>query len=122
MPTLSEAYEHFNAVPTNIRYSWSAFTRDGSSLVCTLWKHDFTNYNYPFWLEGADTQSSGYAEHYRNLRRAIDSGIPITGFIVDANDPHAAVTTVKEAHVDRLFRFTVTVDVPGRIVGRVEGK
>jgi hypothetical protein len=119
MATLTEAYETFDAVPTNIRYSWSAFSRDMSTLVCTLWQHDFRGREYPLWVEDSRSRESpGYPEHYRQLRHAIDNNIPIVGFIVVANDP-AVGNSVKEAHVDRLFHFEVTVDTPGTIVGRI---
>lgn len=36
--TLTEAFAHFGAVPKNPRWSWSARSADGETVVITLWK------------------------------------------------------------------------------------
>jgi hypothetical protein len=58
--TLTEAFAHFDAVPTNIRTSWSAFTRDRSMLVCTLWQHGFNGKDYTLWSKDWGDSSVGY--------------------------------------------------------------
>jgi len=116
--TLTEAFEHFDAVPKNIRFAWSAFSRDRSRLVCTLWQHEFKGKNYPLWTEGDGVESPGYLDHLQFLRHAIDNRIPIEGFIVIAKNPSDG-EEIKEALIDRVFHLEVAEDTPSSIVGRV---
>ncbi len=86
-----------------------------------MWKHYFSGKQYPLWLEGDGVESLGYSEQLRHLRRAIESGIPIVGFLVEANDPQGRNPTVREAYTDRLFKLDIMTDTSERIVGRIAG-
>ncbi len=119
MATLSEAFAIFDAVPTNVRYSWSALSRDKSRLICTLWQHEFEGKDYPLWVTDESSQSTGYVEHSRDLRFAIENSLPIVGFVVIATNPRAKDISVKEALVDRLFHLQVVSDTPDKVVGRI---
>jgi hypothetical protein len=117
--TLTEAFERFDAVPTNIRYSWSAFSRDGSKLVCTLWQHEFDAKKYTLWSSGWKGGSVGWNEQRRNLDKAIAGGIPITGFVVIAKDPKAGQLSVEAAKTDRLFYLNIIEHNAEWIVGQI---
>jgi hypothetical protein len=119
MATLTDAFEHFDAPPTNIRWSWSAFSRDGSRLVCALYQHEFRGKDFTLWSNEWDQGSVGFAEQLRNLRRAIDERIPITGFIVVAKDPKASELKIVEARRDRLLHLKIIQDIPEKIIGRI---
>lgn len=117
MATLSEAFSIFDATPTNVRYSWSAMSRNKTSLVCTLWQHEFSGREYPLWITDTKSKSPGYSEHLRQLRYAIENNLSIVGFIVIAIDPSDYDTKIKEALVDRLFHLEVVLDTPDKVVG-----
>lgn len=121
MATLTKAFEHFDAVPTNIRYSWSAFTRDKSSLVCTLWQHEFSGKKYTLWGKTWKGGSAGWSEQRRNLDEAIEAGLPITGFVVVARDPKAGKLSVESAKIDRLFHLKIVEHDHEWIVGETVG-
>lgn len=119
MATLTEAFEYFDAAPTNIRYSWSAFCRDRSKLVCTLWQHEFDAKKYTLWSSAWKGGSVGWNEQRRNLDAAIAEGIPITGFVVVAKDPKATQLSVETAKTDRLFHLTIIEHNDDWIVGEI---
>ena len=122
MATLTEAFAAFNADPTNVRYSWSAVSRDRKQLVCTLWQHEFRpgGKDYPLWIKEANPTSTGYREHERLVRQAIVQSMPIIDFLVIATNPGARDTKVKEALVDRVFHLKVSHDTPAEVIARVE--
>lgn len=119
MATLTDAFEHFDAEPTNIRYSWSAFTRDGSKLVCTLWQHEFDAKKYTLWSSGWKGSSVGWTEQRKNLDKAIADGILITGFVVIAKNAKAGQLSVDSAKTDRLFHLNIVEHSKDCIVGQI---
>ena len=119
MATLTEAFEHFDAQPTNIRYCWSAFGRDKSKLVCTLWQHEFDAKKYTLWSSDWEGSSAGCSEQRRNLDEAIANAIPITGFVVIAKDPKAGQLSIELANTDRLFHLNIVEYSDDRIVGKI---
>ena len=119
MATLTQAFEYFDANPTNIRYSWSAFSRDHSRLVCTLWQHEFDGKQYTLWSSGWKGSSVGWSEQHRNLSKAIAEGVPITGFVVIAKDASAGQLSVESAKTDRLFHLEVVEHDADWIVGQI---
>lgn len=121
MVTLTRAFKHFNASPTNIRYSWSAFTREKTKLVCTLWQHEFDGRKYTLWGKKWTSESSGWSEQRRNLDEAIKYRIPVVGFIVIAKDPTASDLKVASAKTDRLFHMTIIEQDADWIVGEIAG-
>ena len=119
MATLTEAFEHFDAEPTNIRYSWSAFSRDKTRLVCTLWQHEFAAKKYTLWSSEWKGSSVGWNEQRRNLDEAIANSIPVTGFVVIAKDPKAGQLSVESAKTDRLFHLNIIEHSSEWIVGEI---
>jgi len=84
-----------------------------------MWQHYFRGKEYPLWILGDGVESPGYSEHHRYLRRAIDNGLSIVGFIVVANEPSGPNPSVREAHTDRLFELEIVTDTAERIVGKL---
>ncbi len=79
MTGLAKAFAHFGAVGKNQRWSWSARTRDGKTVVMTLWKDHLNYSNKPVVYDTFNQQSltrwtdlPGNRERIENLKWARD--------------------------------------------------
>jgi len=52
MSSLGKAFAHFGAVPRNVRWSWSARSEDGKTVVLALWSDRFRWKARPLGYDG----------------------------------------------------------------------
>lgn len=75
--THTAAFANFGTVPRNARWSWSARSNDGRTVVATLWQDHFSKsdgrliYARPGFTEG-EQKRPGFAEWLENLAWAQD--------------------------------------------------
>ena len=88
--SLTAAFAHFGVKPTNPRWSWSAVSEDGKTVVLTLWR-DMFDYKQkpPAYVDPAPNYSD-WCDHRGNVDRV-------------RHLKHAA------EHCDGLFRGVMTV-------------
>jgi hypothetical protein len=72
--TKTEAFEYFRAKQKNPRWSWSARSEDGKTVVLTLWQDHFIDGGRKYLAQGITTIETrlGHLELMENLRWAID--------------------------------------------------
>lgn len=88
--TLSDAFAHFGAAGTNPRWSWSARSEDGKTVVMTLWQDIFNFKTRPISYDTYDHGTEVWTDTPRNRERLEN--------LIWARD-----------HCDGLFRVVVTV-------------
>src|ERR1700733_8052466 len=74
----TEAFAKFGTAPKNTRWSWSAKSADGKTVVATLWQDQFTRrngrlvYERPGLIGPDEKKRPGQTEWVENLRWAKD--------------------------------------------------
>ena len=71
----TEAFEYFGTKQKNPRWSWSARSEDGNTVVVTLWQDHFIDGGRKYLGQGITTLKTrlGHTELMENLRWALDN-------------------------------------------------
>jgi hypothetical protein len=123
MPGLAAAFKHFGAVPNNPRWSWSARSPDGKTVVLALWSDRFRWKDRPLTYDGSEpidrdrwSASRGNQERLGNLRWARDNCDGLFRVVmVIAVDPAAVPRAIETCfpREDWMMRLTALDETSG---------
>ncbi len=115
--TLLEAFASFGAKGANQRWSWSARSGDGKTVVLALWQDEIEfikdekklNYHGKVTKDAESLQRPGNCERLENLKWAKEhcDGI-FNVVIVIAKDPQAEVKEIAECFPNPDIRMKIT--------------
>ena len=116
--SLTSAFESFGATPVNARWSWSARSPDGKTVVVTLWQDQVGRRDgrltYESRGESQWKNRPGSRERIENLAWARDQcGGRFNVVIVKAVDPKAEPRSIQECFPSKLVMRLTHLDVTG---------
>jgi hypothetical protein len=111
--THRECFEHFDTIPKNPRWSWSARSTDGTRVAVTFWQDRFEERGsiYRSAAHSGDSKwlgSPGHKELLENLLWSKENCDGLLHLIIAIpRDPHAEPRAIKECFPQDRFRMRI---------------